>query len=148
MIDHFHRDPPAVRAFKGTRRIGVECAPRLLVDLRLQCGFERGIGIIRAQEIGVADEEAFFVVIGVDELGGDAFGVIAANVPRVWIEHVNAVHLHADFLAAIIEDFDIRLSEDDEHVAAAGVFQLVRHMHVRIDPGLENLERAEPIKLR
>jgi hypothetical protein len=39
----------------------------------------------------VADEEAFFVVVGVDEPAGDAFGAVAADFAGVWVEDVDTV---------------------------------------------------------
>ena len=40
--------------------------PGFFVDLRFQSCLERLVGIVRAEEVGMADEEALFVVIGVD----------------------------------------------------------------------------------
>lgn len=39
----------------------------------------------------MADEEAFFIVISVDKPAGDAFGAVADHLPRLGLEHVNAV---------------------------------------------------------
>ena len=44
----------------------------------------------------MADEEAFLVVVGVDEPGGDAVGVVGADVAGVGVEHVDAVDLDLD----------------------------------------------------
>jgi hypothetical protein len=35
------------------------------------------VRVVGAEEVGVADEEAFFVVVGVDEPAGDAVGAVA-----------------------------------------------------------------------
>jgi hypothetical protein len=57
------------------------------------------------------------VAVGVDEPSGNPLGVIRTDFAGVGIEHVNPVHLHADFRAAVVEDFDVWLAEHDEHVA-------------------------------
>ena len=54
------------------------------------------VGIVRAQEVGVADEEALLVVVGVDEPAGDALGAVAAHLAGVGVEDVDAVDLHLD----------------------------------------------------
>ena len=46
--------------------------PGFLVDLGLERRLQRLVGIVRAEEVGVADEEALLVVVGVDEPAGDA----------------------------------------------------------------------------
>ena len=90
----------AIRPVAGRangRDVGaVEGRPGFLVDLGLQRGLEALVGVVRAEEIGVADEEALLVVVGVDEPGGDALGVVGADVAGVGIEDVDAVDLHAD----------------------------------------------------
>ena len=42
-------------------------SPRVLVDFRLEGGLQRLVGVVGAEEIGVADEEALLVVVGVDD---------------------------------------------------------------------------------
>ena len=77
VIDHLHRDPPACRLVERARGVAVERRPGFLVDLGLQRRLQRAVGIVRAEEVGVADEEALFVVVGVDEPAGDAVGAVA-----------------------------------------------------------------------
>ena len=81
-----------------------------------------------------SNEETLFVKIGVDKPGSDALGIIRPNFSGFGVEHVHAIHPHPDFRAAIVEDFDVRLAEYDEHIAAPGVLQFLRHVHVRVDP--------------
>ena len=96
----------------------------------------------------MADEEALLVVVGVDEPGGDAVGVVGADFAGVGIEHVDALHAHLDVAVADILDVDVRLAEDDEEIALAGVLQLVGHVQVGVHLGLEDRQRAEPRQLR
>ena len=56
--------------------------PGFCVDLGLQRRLQRAVGIVRAEEVGVADEEALFVVVGVDEPAGDAVGAVADGLRR------------------------------------------------------------------
>ena len=51
--------------------------------LGLEGGLERLVGIARAEEVGVADEEALLVVVGIDEPAGDAVGAVAADLAGV-----------------------------------------------------------------
>ena len=53
-------------------------------------------GIVRAEEVGVADEEALLVVVGVDEPAGDAVGAVADDLAGLGLEDVHAVHLHPE----------------------------------------------------
>ena len=54
--------------------------PGLLVDLGLERRLQRPVGIVGAEEVGVADEEALLVVVGVDEPAGDPVGAVAAHL--------------------------------------------------------------------
>ena len=65
----------------------------------------------------MANEEAFFVIVGVDEPTGDAFSTIAAYFAGVGMEHVHAVDLN---LAAFrVKNVDVWLAEDDEQIEIA-----------------------------
>ena len=47
-----------------------------------------------------------------------------------------------------VEDLDVRLAEDDEQVALAGVLQVVGHVQVGVHAGLEDRNAAELAELR
>ena len=72
VIDYLHRNPARLRAREGSRRGAVQGGPGVLVDFGLEGGLERLVGVAGAEEVGVADEEALLVVVGVDEPAGDA----------------------------------------------------------------------------
>ena len=91
----------------------------------------------------MADEEAFFVVVGVDEPAGDAFGAVGADFAGVGVEYVHAVDLDLYFFTIGIEDVDVGFAEDDEEVAGAGVGQVVGHVEVGVHAGLEDGDGAE-----
>jgi hypothetical protein len=80
MIDHLHRDAAARRPRERAGGVGIKRRPRILVDIGLQCGLQALVGIVRAEEIGVADEKAFLVIVGVDEPSGDALGVVGSRI--------------------------------------------------------------------
>ena len=61
------------------------------MDLGLEGGLERLVGVVGAEEVGVADEEALF-----DEPAGDAVGAVAADFAGVGMEHFDAVDLDLD----------------------------------------------------
>ena len=74
MVDDFDGDASAWWFSEGAAGVAVERFPCLFVDLGFEAAFERFVEIVRAEEISVADEEAFLVVVGVDEPTGDATG--------------------------------------------------------------------------
>jgi hypothetical protein len=79
MIDDLDRDAAGGGFVEGAGGVAMERFPGFCVDLGFEGGFERRVGIVGAQEICVADEEALFVVVGIDEPTGDATGAIAAH---------------------------------------------------------------------
>ncbi len=76
MIYNLHRDPPRLRLVERPGGIAVERGPGFRVDLCLEARLERIIGIVRAEKVCVSDEEALFVVVGVDEPAGDPLGTV------------------------------------------------------------------------
>jgi len=55
MIDHFHGDAAGLRFVEGARGVTVESGPGLFIDFGFESGLERFVGIIGAEEVGVAD---------------------------------------------------------------------------------------------
>ncbi len=77
MIDHLHGDSTGGWFVEGAAGVAVEGLPGVFVDLGFQVRLQRLVGIVGSKEIRVADEEAFFVVVRVDEPAGDTVGVAA-----------------------------------------------------------------------
>lgn len=71
----------------------MQTAPRLFINLRFERCLERLAGIIGPQEIGVTDEEALLVVIGINESAGDPLRARGAHFARLWMEDIYAVDL-------------------------------------------------------
>ena len=69
MIDHLHCDAPRFRAAERAGNVAVERGLGFFVDLGSNGGLQRFVGVIGAEEVGVANVEAFLVVVGVDEPG-------------------------------------------------------------------------------
>ena len=70
----------------------------------------------------MADEEAFFVVVGVDKPGDDVVLAAGAYIAGFGVEDVNAENFD-DEEAIIIEiPFDIGFTEDDKQITRAGVY--------------------------
>ena len=143
MVNHFHRDTPGRGLVKRPGGVAVQRCPGFCVDLRFQGGFQRFVGIVGAEEVGLADEEAFFVVVGVDEPAGDAVGAVAVDFAAVGVEDVDAVDLDADLAVFSVEDVDVGFAEDDEEVAFAGVLEVVGHVQVGVHARLEDGDAAE-----
>lgn len=64
---------------EGAGGVGIQAGPGFGVDIGLEGGFQGLVGGARAEEIGVAHEEGFFVVVGVQKPAGDAVGAGAAH---------------------------------------------------------------------
>ena len=79
MIDHLNGNAAGCRLVEWARRVAVQCRPGFFIDLGLQRGLKRLVGVVGTEEVGMADEEAFLVVVGVDEPAGDAVGTVAAD---------------------------------------------------------------------
>ena len=84
---------------EGAGYIAVESSPGVKVDLGLQRRLERLVGIVRAEEVGVADEKALLIIVGINEPAGDAICTVASYLAGVRMEHVDAVDPYPDFIA-------------------------------------------------
>ena len=93
VVDHFHGDPAALRRRKGHARRRVESGPGRLVDFGPEGAFELFVGLVGPREVGVTDEEAFGVVVGVDEPAGDVVGRLAADLAGRRVVNVDAADL-------------------------------------------------------
>ena len=105
VIDHLHGDPAGLGLVERARCVAVQRRPGFCIDLGFERGLQRAIGVVCAEEVGVADEEAFFVVVGVDEPAGDAVGAVADDFAGLGFEDVHAVDLDAQ-LAVLFGDQD------------------------------------------
>ena len=147
MVYHFHGNPSRLGLGKGSGGVAIQRFPGFLVDFGFEGGFQGFVRVIRAEEVGVADEEAFFVVVGVDEPAGDAVGAVAADFSGVGVEDVYAVDFDLNFVVFGVENVDIRFAEDDEEVAFAGVFEVVGHVQVGVHAGFEHGDAAQFVEL-
>src|ERR1700683_646121 len=95
----------------------------------------------------MAHEEAFFVVIGVDEPASDAVGVIAADFTGVGVEDVDSVDLDRDLVSIGREYLDIGLAENDEEVSFAGVLQVIGHGEGGVPSRLKDWDAAELVEI-
>ena len=83
MIDDLDREAAGLWLVERARGVVVQRLSGLRVDLRLQRRLQRLVGVVGAEEIGVADEAAVFVVIGVDEPAREALGTLSTGIrPR------------------------------------------------------------------
>src|SRR4051812_42283141 len=104
MIDDFHSDTSRLWFLKGARDVAVERGPGFFVDLGLEGGLQSTIGIVRSKEIGLTDEEALFVVIGIYEPAGDAVSSVADDFAGLRFEHIYAVDLDPNLAIFFFED--------------------------------------------
>jgi len=143
VVDDFDGDAAGGGCFEGARGVAVQGAPGFFVDFGSQCGAERFIRIVGAEEVGVADEEAFFVVIGIDEPAGDAVGVVAADFAAVGVEDVDAVEFDLPEVVFEGDEVNIGFAEDDEEVGFVGFLEVGGHVEVGVHAGFEDGDAAE-----
>ncbi len=74
-----------------------------------------------ANEVGVANEEAFAVVRGVDEPTRDVVRRVAPDYSRGRVVHVDPQQLHDEFVV-LRSNLDIRLAENHEDFPAPVFF--------------------------
>ena len=89
----------------------------------------------------MADEEALFVVVGVDEPAGDAVGAVADDFAGVGFEDVDSVDFDLDPIAELavdLDDVDVGFAKDHKQVASAGVLEIVGHVEIGVHAGFEN----------
>ena len=126
----------------------MEGFPGFLVDLGIERRLEGLVRVVGAEEVGVADKKALFVVVGVDEPAGNAVGVVATDFAGVGVEHIDAVDLDLDLTLLRVEDVNVRFAEDDEKIALAGVLEVVGHVEVGVHARLENGDATKLVELR
>ena len=71
--------------------------PGVCVDLCLEGGFQGFVRIVGAEEVGVAHEEALFVLVHVDKPAGDALGAVtfdSAHIDKAGSKRVNDTKVH------------------------------------------------------
>ena len=73
----------------------VEGRPGGFVDLGAEGALELFVGLVGAGEVGVADEEALAVVVGVDEPAGDVVGRAGADLAGGRVVNVDAFDVDA-----------------------------------------------------
>ncbi|MHA3980570.1 hypothetical protein ACW9UR_23125 [Halovulum sp. GXIMD14794] len=145
MVDHLHRDPPGLRPRERARDGALQALPSVLVDLALQGVAQGLVGYLRAGEVGLADEETFARVVGVDEPAGDVLGLAAFDLALGGAEDVDALQLHP-IAVAVLDQLDVRLAEDDEQVAAASL-QISGHVQVGVHSGVQDRDAAKLVEL-
>ncbi|MGL5083797.1 MAG: hypothetical protein ACRC8A_20130 [Microcoleaceae cyanobacterium] len=62
-----------------SRGVAIEAFPGGFVNFGFEVGFELLVRITRTQKIGVADEEAFFIVVRINKPAGNAVGSARFN---------------------------------------------------------------------
>ncbi len=95
----------------------------------------------------MADEEAFFVVVGVDEPAGDFVGVAGADFAGLGVEDIDAVDDDLDFVVFYGGDVDVGFAENDEEVGFVGLLEVGGHVEVGVHPGFEDGEPAEFVEV-
>ena len=91
MVDDLHGDAAGFWLVERAGGVAVQGRPGFGVDFGFQGGFQGAVGVVGAEEIGVADEEALLVVASVDEPAGDAISIVADDLSGLRLEDVHSV---------------------------------------------------------
>ena len=68
----------------------------------------------------MTNEEAFFVVVGVDEPAGDSVGAVTDDFASLRFEDIDAFDAHLHFGVFQLFNLDVWLAEDDEEICRSG----------------------------
>ena len=144
MIDNLDRDLAFIGRFlEGDGFVGVERAPGGFVDFGAEGAFEFVVGFVGACEVGVADDEGFFVVVGVDEPAGDVVGGVGADFACGGVVNVQAAQNDFVFAIRLTVDRKIGFAEDHEEVARSRLLEeFVAHCQVGVHPRGKDSEAA------
>ncbi|MEA5421436.1 hypothetical protein VB712_19605 [Spirulina sp. CCNP1310] len=88
MVNDFDGDAARFGFVEGAGNVAVETGPSFLIDFGFEGGFKGFIGVVCAEKIGMADKEAFFIVVGIDEPTGDFVGITGSNFARLGMEDI------------------------------------------------------------
>src|SRR3972149_8513246 len=114
MVDDLDGDAAGWRAREGPRDGRVQGSPGGLVDVGAEGALELVVGVVAAEEVGVAHEEVLGVVVGVDEPAGDVVGRVAADLAGGRIVDVEAVDLDLELAIIGGPGLDVGAAEDGE----------------------------------
>jgi hypothetical protein len=94
VVDDFDGDAAVEGGGEGPGYGSVKGRPGVAVDLGLQGRFQGGVRVVLAQKIGVADEKALAVVVGVQKPAGNPLRPVAPHLPSRRLEDVDPQYLH------------------------------------------------------
>lgn len=125
VVDDFDGDLAGFRFVEGVTFGGVLGITGFFVDFGFEGTFEFVKGLIRSGEVGVADEETLFVVIGIDEPAGDLIRSVAADFSGGGVVDIETFDFNLIFDVFALVELNIRLSEGNEQVAGTGLFEQI-----------------------
>ena len=85
MVNDFDGNLAGLGLVEGAADGGIKGLPGRLIYIGPEGAFELFVGLIGTGEIGVADEEALAVAIGVNEPAGDVVGAAVATLSQILI---------------------------------------------------------------
>lgn len=96
VVDDFDGNVVGFGLGEGMGYVVVEIVLGFFVDFGFECCFEVFVWIVGVEEVGLVNEEVFFVVVGVDELICDVVGFVVVDFVGVGLEDVDVVDLDFD----------------------------------------------------
>jgi hypothetical protein len=146
VVDDFDGNSAGLGFGEGAGSVAVQRFPGLGVDFGLERRPESAVRVVLAEEIGVANEETLFVVVGVDEPAGDSLGAVAADFARVGMKHVDSLDLHPKLAVLLRQHVDVGFAEDDKQIALARILEILGHVQVGVHARLEHRDAAELVE--
>ncbi len=95
----------------------------------------------------MTDEEALFVIVGVDEPTCDAFCIVTTHFASARVKNIHAIDLDLYLIVFGVDDVDVRFPKDDEQIALAGIFEVVSHVQVGVHACLKHRDTTELMEL-
>ena len=130
--------------FSNGREVSLwSVSPGFLVDFGFEGSLEGFVRVVGAEKIRMAHEEAFLVVVGVNEPAGDAVGTVATDFSGAGVKDIDALHFHAQPAIRLRQDLNVRFAEDDEQISLAGVLEILGHVQVGVHPSFEHGDAAQ-----
>ena len=143
MVDDLDSDAARFGFGERSGYRATQAFPGFFVDLRLQRRFQGLIGVRRcAEEIGMPDEEALFVVVRVHKPASDSFCSVASDFARGGVKDIYADDLYVNLAVLRFQDLNVWLAENDEQVSLARVLQFIGHVQVGVHPCLQDWNLA------
>ena len=78
----------------------------------------------------MANKEALFIVVGIDEPACDSIRTIASNLTGARVKNIHTFHFNLNLSLGNFQKLDIWLAKDNKEIAFTGVLKIFCHMKI------------------